>query len=189
MRAYCGFTTMKPVWPGLFGQIMFANRPIPNSGLQLRVQTMARPQRLNYLRMSSSVPRSKACRALAAPETLWILAGGDTTLRAADNNPIQIGRESGVVSESDGVASGPQWNRYGCAGRNRETGATQRQLQSRAPVDADRERPGTIDQIVDLHPVVAVHRRIHIVYGDEIGRTVTDKAHLLTTRTCRAACH
>src|SRR5262249_12541647 len=77
--------------------------------------------------------------ALAAPAALWVLAGGDTTLRAADNNPIQIGREGGVVSESDGVASGPQWNRYGCADRNRETGATQRQLQSRAPINADRE--------------------------------------------------
>src|SRR5215475_8065630 len=94
------------------------------------------------LELSTNVferPSLKGCRALAAPEALWVLAGGDTTLRAADNNPIQIGRESGVVSESDGVASGPQWNRYGCACRNRETGATQRQLQSRAPINADRE--------------------------------------------------
>src|SRR5262249_40406666 len=46
------------------------------------------------------------------------------TLWTADDNPVQVGRKSGVVSEPDGVASSPQWNHQGCAGRNRKTGST-----------------------------------------------------------------
>src|SRR5262249_39664514 len=100
------------------------------------------------------------------------------TLWTADDNPVQVGRKSGVVSEPDGVASSPQWNHQGCAGRNRKTGSTERQLLGRTAIDADRERPGATDQIVNLHPVVAACRHIHVIDGDEVRRAVADKADL-----------